>query len=323
MMSQAVPKTKNDNNPNLANALLSCIDETGNEKWLRYLFEKTLSDVTLDMKLKLEILDKLMTLEHVPLAVRKEYRNWRFLADRDKIPDLARDESPLIQSIVEFIHKGSSSLEDFGSKIREMKASFKNPMTVDDYLKKECLPISDNTASKMDRVQIIVTPKNPFATWTSRVRADGHKAGREFTLTIDPVESPLTEEFLRIMKEKNDYGHYRMAMSFVGKTLVSHGNVSVFVELALPDDSPLAKKSQPCQLGQFTTPCKAGDVFLTIYDIYDHTKLQLAVVQKNGTRVRGDLIKVGEIRNLPEFFPKDEESKKAQAFRIIDTKVIS
>lgn len=52
--------------------------------------------------------------------------------------------------------------EDFGSKIREMKESFKNPMTVDDYLKKECLPIFDNTASKMDRVQIIVTPKNPL-----------------------------------------------------------------------------------------------------------------------------------------------------------------
>lgn len=72
-----------------------------------------------------------------------------------------------------------------------------------------------------------------------------------------------------------------MVMSFVGKTLVSHGNVSVFVELMLPDASSLAKKSQPCQLGQFATPCKAGDVFLSIYDIYDHTKLQFAVVQKN------------------------------------------
>ncbi|PAV78982.1 hypothetical protein WR25_10312 [Diploscapter pachys] len=318
MTPQSVLKTEDDNDPNLANALLSCIDETGNEKWLRYLFEKTLLDATLEMKLKLEILDEPMALEHIPLVVRKEYRNWRFLADKNKIPDLARDESPLIQSIVEFIHKGSSSLEDFGSKIHEMKAAFKNQMTVDNYLKKEYLPISDNTAFEVDRVQIIdATPKKPFAIWKCRVVTDEDEVGREFTLTIDPVESPLAEEFLRIMEEKNDYGNYGVVASFAGRTFVPGENATVFIELTLPIDSPLAEKKR---LWQPIVSFKTGDVFLSIYG---RTKLQLIVAQKNEICLCDDLIKVGEIRNLLNFFPKDEKSKEAPTLQIIGTKVIS
>ncbi|PAV89032.1 hypothetical protein WR25_14969 [Diploscapter pachys] len=84
---------------------------------------------------KIDSIDSI--LKEMPKEARVEYRKWRFLMDRSRMPDFYNSQNNQIKMIIAAIFEKSTDLEEFAQAIMSIKASLNNPDAFDKWLKNE------------------------------------------------------------------------------------------------------------------------------------------------------------------------------------------
>ncbi|PAV78651.1 hypothetical protein WR25_22208 [Diploscapter pachys] len=78
-----------------------------------------------------------MISDKMPLEARREYRKWRFLMDRSRMPDFYKYQNNEIKTIIDSIFEKSTDLEGFARTIMSMKSALNNPDAFDKWVKNE------------------------------------------------------------------------------------------------------------------------------------------------------------------------------------------
>ncbi|PAV78981.1 hypothetical protein WR25_10311 [Diploscapter pachys] len=109
------------------------------DEHLRYLFTRVWTDDELKMQQKLNVLDKIFSVDSTPHDIRKEYRKFRFPLDKSTIPILADKDTTVQKDIVDPFYRGANSLDEFAQKIWDVRGAFTDRTRLSEWIAKECL----------------------------------------------------------------------------------------------------------------------------------------------------------------------------------------